>query len=148
MSHKPVKPIQSQISELIETRRKRLQLEISDFEKKQRDNETMYGCGGFYSRYQSCIEQREKEIEQLDALAKHYGGRIELRNKITRYRYRCANCGESFEVKNPIKTQYCDCPFCRHEVSALTESKVEVEVIVPPMPAYYDDADEWRRQYQ
>jgi hypothetical protein len=148
MSHKPTKPIQQQIAALIERRKARVLLEIKDFQKKKDDAEYMYGLGnGSAGRYTKCIEEREHELEELESLANSYGGPVKTTTMNVRYRYRC-QCGCIFETRSPIPRNYADCPFCRGGVSKETEYRIEREVIVPPMPYWEDDKNEWRKKYE
>ncbi len=149
MSHKPAKPIKEQILDLIERRKDRLRLEIHEFEVKKSGEESYWGLGGGNTRrYEKCIETREEEILELDAMRKNYGGATVQKTTRIRYRYRCASCGERFEVRWQIFADYIDCPYCRHDVSKETMERIEHEVIVPPMPNYYTDMKEWRQNFE
>lgn len=148
MSHKPAKPIQQQIQDLINVRKARLQKEIQEFEQKKYEAEYVYGVnGGSANRCEKAIKVREDELEQLDALSKSYGAPVSTTIKITRYRYRCT-CGSIVETRQPVSREYIDCPFCRGCVSRLTEGKVEREVILPPKPHYIDSMEEWRKLHE
>ncbi len=66
MSHKPAKPIQQQIQDLINVRKARLQKEIQEFERKKYDAEYVYRVnGGSANRCKKAIQIREDELEQL-----------------------------------------------------------------------------------
>ena len=148
MSHKPAKPIQQQIQNLINVRKARLQKEIQEFERKKYDAEYVYGVnGGSANRCEKAIKAREFELLEFEALSKSYGGPVRTTIKITRYRYRCT-CGSIVETRQPVHREYIDCPICRGCVSTVTEGKVEREVILPPKPNYFYSMEEWRKLHE
>lgn len=147
MSHKPAKPIQQQIQDLINVRKARLQKEIQEFEQKKRDAEYVYGLGGGTTgRCEKAIQIREDELEELEALSKSYGGPVTTTIKTTMYRYRC-QCGSVVETRQPVSREYIDCPFCRGGISKVTQEKKEREIILPPKPNYYT-MEEWRKAHE
>lgn len=149
MSHKPAKPIKEQILDIIQKRKDRLNLEIGQFEDKKKGEAEYWGDGGNVERYQRCIDKREEEIRELDALKSNYSGDTFDKVKHVRYRYRCAHCGLSFDASWKLGgSSPMDCPGCGYEVSKETESRIELDVLVPPMPYYYDDRKEWRKNFE
>lgn len=147
MSHKPTKPIQQQIQDLINVRKARLQKEIQEFEQKKSDAEYVYGLGGGTSgRCDKAIQVREDELDELEALSKSYGAPVSTTIKTTMYRYRCT-CGSIVETRQPVSRDYIDCPFCRGGISKVTEEKKEREIIMPPKPHYYT-MEEWRKLHE
>ena len=150
MSHKPTKPIQQQIVELIKRRKDRPLLEIKSFEMTKRDAEYVYGLGGGNAgRCDKAIEVRQNELEQLEALEKGYGAPPKITVMNIRYVYRC-ECGEIVELRSQATRDYIDCPNCRHGIPKIRGFKIEREVIVPPIPRFMDDLtpNEWRSRYE
>lgn len=148
MSHKPAKPIKEQILDIIQKRKDRLNLEINEFADKKRAESVYWGGGGNVERYQRCIDKREEEIRELDALKNNYGGDTYDKVKHIRYRYRCSHCGLTFDTRWQIGGNHVECPGCSYEVAKETEECIELDVIVPPMPSYYDDRKEWRQNFE
>lgn len=147
MSHKPARPIQEQIQGIIDKRLERLKKEIEDFQEKKDDAEYVYGLGGGQAqRYEECIKKRRQEIMELTSMANSYGGPIITTAKSERYRYTCS-CGGQIETREPIPREWADCPFCRGGMNKATENHIRREVVIPPKPAYEDDAEAWERRF-
>lgn len=93
------------------------QREAEKFEEKKHAEESYWGIGGNYRRYEKCVEAREKHIEELEALKKQSLQDIQLTEELKLYPWSCPSCQMIIYLENS-KSRYggnseiIDCPVC------------------------------------
>ena len=93
----------------------RTEKEIKEFEQKQHDNESYYGCGGFYHVFEKAIERRQKHLHNLESLKKNSAGTI-LTDPVTVYSYYCPTCSTKVMLSASFGKDMVDCPVCHRTI--------------------------------
>lgn len=117
---KSIPLLQKKFFHMIDTEIERTKREIEDFEQKKRDNESYYGCGGFYRTYEKAIERRENHLHDLDNLKKSAGTAI-LTDEVTVYSYSCPNCRMKVMLSASFGKKTVDCPVCNRTIYACSD---------------------------
>lgn len=103
--------IKARVEQIIEERRKQLQKEIADWNRKLRDTEEYWGMGGPYMRQEEALERRKKELAELEEYARQLGKFIPFK-EVNMYGLHCRNCGNVILSLN-ISGEWSECPSCK-----------------------------------
>lgn len=93
----------------------RTEKELEEYEQKLRDNESYYGCGGFYRRFEKCIEKRERHIEDIKEMRKTFGVAVQT-DRVTVWSYYCPTCQTKVMLSSSFGKDVVDCPVCRRTI--------------------------------
>lgn len=107
-----VKPIKELILGIIEDRKRKLNAEIEDLRRRQREDEYVFGCGGAYRRKEAAIARREEQLEELEYTRMQVKGLVELKEEFY-YKLYCKECGNTFTSKQKPSGDYHECPACK-----------------------------------
>lgn len=112
-----IQEIKRRIQRVIDIEKGITQREIDEYNQKKYDQEAVFGLGGFYDRYEKCVEKREKHMEELEALEVNAGGHLIITDTMTMYPFYCPDCQLELLLRDQ-RTRYTglgevvDCPLC------------------------------------
>lgn len=93
--------------------------ERDQFEEKKHDEESYWGVGGNYCRYEKCVDQREAHLEELEALDKLIRDGAQPTEKLQLYPWYCPTCQDLIYLNDSrcrrtnTGTDIIDCPICQ-----------------------------------
>lgn len=105
----------------------KLEGEIVLLKMRQREDEVVYGFGGFYMRKEYAISKRKDEIKKLKAFQKQLHHPIMTKEVVYSAIY-CNNCKYETLAKGPITGEWHECPVCRKMVYGSSSKKLIIYV--------------------
>lgn len=117
-----IQDVKQRIHELIQKEIAKCNKEIEEFERKIRDNETVYGGGGWYTQFEKAKKRREDFIEELQGLERAQGTAVIL-DEIAVYSYFCPSC----QIKVMLSGGYGEtvtCPICERKIYRANSGEV------------------------
>lgn len=93
--------------------------ERDQYEAKKHDEESYWGVGGNYRRYEKCVDQREAHLEELEALERLLDKGVQMTEKLRLYPWYCPSCQDLIYLSDSRcrrtgnGTEIIDCPVCQ-----------------------------------
>lgn len=114
-----IKVIKQRIAAVIDREIEIAKKEAAEFEQKKKDNDYVYGLGGWHRQFEKAQERREQHIEELEALKTAQGAAVIL-EKLKLYPFYCPDCQQVIylddsRVKN-YRNDTIDCPLCERPI--------------------------------
>lgn len=111
-----IQEIKRRIHRVIEIERGITQREIDEYNQKKHDQEAVFGLGGFYDRYEKCIEKRQAHLDELEAIDKQAGSAL-LTETLVLYPFWCPTCQleillRGSQCRHTLEGDVIDCPIC------------------------------------
>lgn len=100
-----------------------LENEIVSLKMRQREDEVIYGFGGFYMRKEHAISIRKDEIKKLKEFQKQLHHPIMTKEAVYSTIY-CKNCHNEMLTKGPVTGEWHECLVCRKMVFGSSGKKL------------------------
>lgn len=110
----------------IAVRTARLENEIEVLQKNQRADEFYYGLGGPYRRRENAMDNRKKEIKEMEEFVKQMHVPV-IPNEVIYYSIYCKHCRKNILSEGYIAKGWHECPVCRKMICG---GGVRVEMLV------------------
>ena len=92
--------------------RKRIKKEIAELADHLRDTNSIFGCGGAYSRQENAIFKREEMLQEIDDFERQLNSQQRL-IPASMYVYGCRSCGAVVMTSAQPTDDWHECPACR-----------------------------------
>lgn len=131
--------IKERVFSIIKERKAQLEKEIKGWERKMRDTEWSYGCGGPYHRQEEAKEKRQKELRELEEFELQVIRTVKV-EKIDVHLLYCRNCSNVFMSAYRPGGEWHECPACRKMVYDNNPVRQTLEV--------KDNGDGWLKAFK
>ena len=109
-----IEVIRERIERVIKQEEDITQRELEKWSRKKHEEESYWGIGGNYRRYEKLEESREAHLEELKALRKGFGSIQETENLVM-YPWYCPDCQMTVYLADSSSRNHndiIDCPIC------------------------------------
>jgi len=134
-----VKPIQELVQRMLYDRQTKLNAEIQELKKRQKDDEGYFGCGGAYNRKETAIQIREEQLKELDAYRRGQNNVI-ITDMKTLYQFNCPSCFSHFYTESEARKEHAECPLCEHLVYSKGD-KQQLEIVRKQKPQWQQEIE-------
>lgn len=125
-----IKIIKERIQRVIRIEKEITERERDEYRQKKFDEESYWGIGGNYRRYQTCQEKRENHLRELEQLEKSVGS-YRPTEELRLYPFYCPDCQVTTYLSTSASRGHrdiVDCPLCNRTLFRAADS-VSWEII-------------------
>lgn len=110
--------IRKRIDRIIDNEVKLTEKELETFTQKQRDEESYWGVGGNYRRYEVCINKRQAHLDELEVLRQQSRQGLQMTETLKLYPWACPTCEMVIylpdrKCRRGGTSEIIDCPVCQ-----------------------------------
>lgn len=109
-----IETIKERIRRVIRIEAEITERERDEFRTKKHDEESYWGCGGNYHRYEACEEKREKHLKELRQLENSFEA-FRPTEELRLWPFYCPSCQVTTYLNSSASRQrrdIIDCPLC------------------------------------
>ena len=109
-----IEKVKERIRRVIQNEREATERERDEFRTKKHDEESYWGCGGNYRRYEACEEKREKHLKELRQLENSFEA-FRPTEELKLWPFYCPSCQVTTYLSSNASRQrrdIIDCPLC------------------------------------
>ena len=109
-----IEVIRERIERVIKQEEDITQRELEKWSRKKHDEESYWGIGGNYRRYEKLEESRQEHLQELKALRKGFGS-VQETEELTLYPWYCPDCQLTVYLADSSSRNHndiIDCPIC------------------------------------
>lgn len=122
--------IKERIERVIKQEEELTERELEKWTRKKHDEESYWGCGGNYRRYEKLEDSRKAHLQELKALRKGFGS-VRTTEALTLYPWYCPDCQLTVYLSDSTSRNHneiVDCPICNRTLYRAAK-RVNWEVI-------------------
>lgn len=113
-----ISEIRKRINRVIDNEIELTTKERDKFEEKMHDEESYYGFGGQYQRFERCMQKREKHLEELEQLRDQSSAGLQMTETLRLYPWACPSCEMVIYLTDGrsrygLGSEIVDCPICQ-----------------------------------
>ena len=104
--------VSERIRGILNARKKQLEKEICEWQRKMDDTESYWGFGGPYRRQEQALDVRKKELYELEEFERQMGAYTPY-IEVEMYGVYCRNCGNVVLSRAQPIGEWHECPSCK-----------------------------------
>lgn len=110
--------IRKRIDRIIDNETNLTNKELEEFTQKQHAEESYWGVGGNYRRYEACIDRRKEHLEELQIIKKQARAGLQHTETLRLYPWACPTCEMVVYLtdqrsRRGFGSEIIDCPICQ-----------------------------------